>query len=66
MSLVGSTVTGNSADGTGAGIYDNGYLAISNKSVVCNNFVYSSTLYESDLAIGYFGHVKISGGSKVC
>ena len=68
MSLSASTVTGNNSDGAGAGIYDQGWLTISNKSVVCNNFELAgpfNTYHESDLVLGYYGHVKISGGSKV-
>jgi hypothetical protein len=67
VSLIGSTVTGNNSDGLGAGIYDQGWVTISSKSVVCNNFELAgpySTYHEDNLVIGYYGHVKISGGSK--
>jgi Chlamydia polymorphic membrane protein (Chlamydia_PMP) repeat len=69
VSLIASTVTGNNSDGLGAGIYDQGSVYLSNKTLVCNNFELAgpySTYHEDNLDIGYYGHVKISGGSKVC
>jgi hypothetical protein len=69
VNLIASTVTGNNSDGPGAGIYDQGWVTISSKSLVCNNFELAgpySTYHEDNLDIGYNGHVKITGGSKVC
>jgi predicted outer membrane repeat protein len=69
MSLIASTVTGNNSDGRGAGIYDQGWLTISSQSRVCNNFELAgpySAYHEDNLDLGLYGHVKITGGSKVC
>jgi hypothetical protein len=70
MSLLASTVTGNSADGGGAGIFNDihGYLTIGKKSDVCDNFVYpvlsTGGSYEVDLLNA--GVAKITGSSDVC
>jgi hypothetical protein len=64
MSLLATTVTGNSTDGEAGGIFNDrqGDLTINKKSVVCNNFITGSQ--EVDLLNA--GRVQISGSSEVC